>query len=513
MKHTYALLVALLLAMVYSCSEPMSTPNPTTITLTPELLTLQVGESKQLTLTCTPERKDYVVSYQSSNPAVSVDADGRVVGVSVGEAIVTAQVGDKTASSRVVVQTGSTPAHTSLSLKTDQLELFVGHSAQIEYTVTPEDALVTFSSDEADIATVSDKGLVTARSKGNCRIAVKSADTTAYVSVSVHEEGIAREQEMPLMKFQVEQDASGKVTDAEVLAYEAALGRKMQSIQYDDEHTLRAFVNKELNVITTAVYGIDAIDGGRLIYAYGKESTTYCPVTKEMLALLGFTEFTTHTINGYPNPALRSINDQDPTLSVLLLDEERPDLNATMYIEFAKDDYSKRLNPKHPIVPESRDFPAVSEFNSHDEELIKSAEEKIGYRNFDKSQSKNGNLDFEHKPDKIAQTNFEWVYYVNNAPSGYPYINTQLFCIRNQKDIESAAMKQWFSNNGFNQNYTITETGAARAYNASGDLCQAFIEIYDNKPFAKLQIILQKDIPAGMSASMRPLSKRIPARR
>ena len=46
----------------------------------------------------------------------------------------------------------------------------------------------------------------------------------------------------------------------------------MKSIQYDDEHTLRAFVNKELNVITTAVYGIDAIDGGRLIYAYGKES-------------------------------------------------------------------------------------------------------------------------------------------------------------------------------------------------------------------------------------------------
>ena len=74
-------------------------------------------------------------------------------------------------------------------------------------------------------------------------------------------------------------------------------------------------------------------------------------------------------------------------------------------------------------------------------------------------------------------------------------------------------MKQWFSNNGFNQNYTITETGAARAYNASGDMCQAFIEIYDNKPFAKLQIILQKDIRAGISASMKPLSKRIPARR
>ena len=93
-----------------------------------------------------------------------------------------------------------------------------------------------------------------------------------------------------------------------------------------------------------------------------------------------------------------------------MLDEERPDLNATMYIEFAKDNYSKRLDPKHPIVPESRDFPAVSEFNSHDEELIKGAEEKIGYRNFDKSQSKKGNLDFEHKPDKIAQTNFEWVF-------------------------------------------------------------------------------------------------------
>lgn len=185
MKHTYTLFVALFLAMVYSCSEPMSTPNPTTITLTPELLTLQVGESQKLTLTCTPERKDYVVSYQSSNPAVSVDADGQVVGVSVGEAIVTAQVGDKTASSRVVVQAGSTPARTSLSLKTDQLELFVEHSAQIEYTVTPEDALVTFSSDEADIATVNDKGLVTGRSKGSCRIAVKSADTTAYVSVSV----------------------------------------------------------------------------------------------------------------------------------------------------------------------------------------------------------------------------------------------------------------------------------------------------------------------------------------
>ncbi|WP_418312716.1 Ig-like domain-containing protein [Porphyromonas sp.] len=104
------LLVTLIVTLLMSaCSTPTPTPptpeppKPTTITVSPESLTLIVGKSEQLSVVVSPE--EVAVTYQSRDPAIAtVDAQGLVTGVAVGETTVIVQAGEATKSVPVMVE-------------------------------------------------------------------------------------------------------------------------------------------------------------------------------------------------------------------------------------------------------------------------------------------------------------------------------------------------------------------------------------------------------------------------
>lgn len=111
MKANQPLLVVTLIVtlLMSACSTPTPTPptpeppKPTTITVSPESLTLIVGKSEQLSVVISPE--EVAVTYQSKDPAIAtVDAQGLVTGVAVGETTVIVQAGEATKSVPVMVE-------------------------------------------------------------------------------------------------------------------------------------------------------------------------------------------------------------------------------------------------------------------------------------------------------------------------------------------------------------------------------------------------------------------------
>lgn len=156
----------------------------TSVALDKTSLSIQVGETETLTATVNPaDATDKNVIWTSSDESVAKVADGKVTAVKSGNAIITAQCGDKTAECAVTV----TVPVASVSLDKTTLSLAVGESAQLTATVKPDDATdktVIWSSSNASVATVSD-GKVVALKSGQTTIAARSGNIVAECVVTV----------------------------------------------------------------------------------------------------------------------------------------------------------------------------------------------------------------------------------------------------------------------------------------------------------------------------------------
>ena len=154
--------------------------------------TIARGSEETLTVTITPANTtdDKTVTWISSDEdVVTVDADGKVTAVGIGEAIVTAKVGNFTATCEVTV---NAPLE-SIEVQ-ENLEMVKNQTATIEYSVNPSDTTdskaVTFSSDNEEVASVDANGVVTAKKTGTAVITLTSAadaDIVATVTVKVTE--------------------------------------------------------------------------------------------------------------------------------------------------------------------------------------------------------------------------------------------------------------------------------------------------------------------------------------
>lgn len=82
------------------------TPGPTSITLSPSQLTLDIGESQTITVNVTPSDADKSVNWTTSNGGVArVDTDGKVTAVSEGDATITAtSLADSSVTATITVQ-------------------------------------------------------------------------------------------------------------------------------------------------------------------------------------------------------------------------------------------------------------------------------------------------------------------------------------------------------------------------------------------------------------------------
>ena len=160
---------------------------PTDITTT-DTLTLTTGEAAALETAVAPEDATHVaITYTSSDDAIATVSDaGEVTAVAAGEADITAAVdGTELAA---VCQVTVLPAIESVELNDTALTLQPEETAQLTYTVAPEEALadtVIYTSSDEAVATVDAEGNVTAVANGTATITVDVNGVAAECEVTV----------------------------------------------------------------------------------------------------------------------------------------------------------------------------------------------------------------------------------------------------------------------------------------------------------------------------------------
>ena len=88
-KHLFSGMLAMLAVLLLTGCQVNDNPVRTSLEVDTSILTLAVGESATRTAT-TEAKKAYQITYSSSNPAVAtVDQNGKVTGVTEGEAVIT----------------------------------------------------------------------------------------------------------------------------------------------------------------------------------------------------------------------------------------------------------------------------------------------------------------------------------------------------------------------------------------------------------------------------------------
>ena len=155
--------------------EPTQESEPT-LEITAEKTALIVGETLLLSVTFTPEDAAVPFILSSSDESVaSVDADGRVTALGVGDVTITAQAENGLCAAITLSVEPVLPTDIALSFSEPQ-RLVKGRKLQLEATLYPEGAAskLTWTSSKADIATVSQKGLVKAKNYGTTIITVKT---------------------------------------------------------------------------------------------------------------------------------------------------------------------------------------------------------------------------------------------------------------------------------------------------------------------------------------------------
>lgn len=179
-------------AKTATCKVTVNAPQTvpvTGVTLTKTELTLAEGGSEKLTATVEPsDATNQNVKWESNNPdIVTVEQDGTVRAVGVGEAAITAKAGDKTATCTVTVAKADVAVE-SVTLTPSSLALTVGQEGTLTATVSPDNATdrtVTWESNATNVATVDNSGKVTAVSEGTATITAKAGEQTATCTVTV----------------------------------------------------------------------------------------------------------------------------------------------------------------------------------------------------------------------------------------------------------------------------------------------------------------------------------------
>ena len=163
-----------------------TTVKPTKITL-PTVVSLEVGESRELVPTVTPANAEYTLTWKISNSSIAmVYQNGMITGKTIGETDlkVSADNGVYTMCRIIVYK----PSASSVSIKSS-LSLNVGESTYLTPTVYPSNAdyMLSWSSSNTSVATVTSTGRVSAINTGNAKITVqtnngKSATCTVTVT-------------------------------------------------------------------------------------------------------------------------------------------------------------------------------------------------------------------------------------------------------------------------------------------------------------------------------------------
>lgn len=165
--------------------EGETTVKPTKITI-PSVVSVEVGESKDIEAVVTPDNAEYTLTWSiSDNSIATVYQNGMITGKSVGYADLKVKADNGVyAMCRVSVYR---PTPSSVSMKSS-LAMNVGDTYTLSPTVYPSNSqyTLTWTSSNTNVATVTSSGKVTAKSAGTANITVKTDNgKTATCNVTV----------------------------------------------------------------------------------------------------------------------------------------------------------------------------------------------------------------------------------------------------------------------------------------------------------------------------------------
>ena len=158
----------------------------TNISISPNTISLLKNTSKQLTYSTSPAKDSSLVTWSSSNTSVAtVNSKGVVTSgnLTSGTAVITAKLHDKrTATCTINIVTALITLN-----KTSIGPMLTGTKDTLRATVNPSSAAssLTWSSSNTSIATVSNNGIVTAKSAGTAVITATIGNSTAQCTVTV----------------------------------------------------------------------------------------------------------------------------------------------------------------------------------------------------------------------------------------------------------------------------------------------------------------------------------------
>lgn len=193
---SHALLTAALFVLLNACTPAEDGKNLKELNLDETELTLEIGETFNLTVTAVPADAEYTLAWTSSAPQTATVEDGLVTAIAEGTAIITAEC-DGIKDECTVTVTAAKADVTSISLDVNQLNIMAGQTYQLKATVLPEEAssyTIDWSSSDDGIATVSQEGLVTAIAAGNADITASCNGFEAICAVTVTEEPSVEEE-------------------------------------------------------------------------------------------------------------------------------------------------------------------------------------------------------------------------------------------------------------------------------------------------------------------------------
>lgn len=159
------------------------------ISLSPKSLQLYVGGEQQINVTVDPDEAKSMIKWQSGdNVIASVDNNGKVSAISVGETWISAKAGEVEAKCPVTV-TAKPIAAEAITISPSELKLNIGDSSTLTITFTPENTTsqtITWSTSNNNIVSVSQQGVITAQNSGTATITARHEDLTSTCNVTVN---------------------------------------------------------------------------------------------------------------------------------------------------------------------------------------------------------------------------------------------------------------------------------------------------------------------------------------
>jgi len=151
------------------------------IKLESDSIKIRKGSSYQINATVLPANADNKkLIYESSNPNVAVvSEDGQITALSYGDCKITISSCDGSGvkqTFRIVVSNSKVSVETQLAI------MMPGKTFDIRYNTSSQD--IMFSSSDESIATVDQKGRITAHAPGSCTISISNLHMSAYSTVN-----------------------------------------------------------------------------------------------------------------------------------------------------------------------------------------------------------------------------------------------------------------------------------------------------------------------------------------